>query len=358
MQRDSLWGRQGKVVHVVGRLSSEVIGFLGPATHALAHEGFEQQVVMIDALQHRQHVAQLHESAELLLVSARRNPMAQWKAVLRAFRSVLNAGAVQAVHLHGVGPGLIAGCVARAAGRQASIFHSPHGARSFGLLGAVAAALVRPLLRTPRDKVVNKGPGRAQASATDRVELPIEDAFFAVSRHEARHPLIVTGGRAAEALRGVERVAQLAVLLGGDVPRIGFNWIGRVDDVSRARLGAAGVGVFDAAAGAETAARFAPGWIYLAPVPSPGFPRSLVEAMAAGLPCIAFDCAQHRLVVRAGETGYLCVSERDMIERIATLIDEPALRVRLGAAAREAALSQFGEAAFVRRLRLAYALST
>jgi hypothetical protein len=47
-----------------------------------------------------------------------------------------------------------------------------------------------------------------------------------------------------------------------------------------------------------------------------------------------------------------------MIERIATLIDEPALRVRLGAAAREAALSQFGEAAFVRRLRLAYALPT
>ena len=357
MQRDSLCERQGKVVHVVGRLSSEVIGFLGPATHALARDGFEQQVVMIDALQHRQHVAQLHESAELRLVSAQRNPVAQWKAVLQEFRSVLNDGVVQAVHLHGAGPGLIAGFVARVAGGRASVFHSAHGSRSSGMLGSVAGLLVRPFLRTPRENVMNKGSGRVPARSAELLERPIEGAFFAVSRHEARHPLIVTGDRAA-GVRAVERVAQLAVLLGGGVPHIGFNWIGRVDDVSHARLGAAGVGVFDAASGAEIAARFAPGWIYLAPVPSAGFPRSLVEAMAAGLPCIALDCPQHRMVVRAGETGYLCASERDMIGRIATLIDEPALRARLGTAAREAALSQFGEAAFVRRLRLAYALPT
>lgn len=78
--------------------------------------------------------------------------------------------------------------------------------------------------------------------------------------------------------------------------------------------------------------------------------------MAAGLPCVALDCPQHRELIRAGETGHLCASEGDMIERIAMLIDTPALRARLGAAARLEAQRRFGESAFALRLRAVYAM--
>jgi len=227
------------------------------------------------------------------------------------------------------------------------------------VLGSLAMLLARPVLQTSRSAVIVDAARETRAfehwRSAERVESPVGDAFFAVPRNEARHPLIVTGGRAPGA-RHAELVAQLAVLLGGGDPHIGFNWIGGVDEVSRARLNAAGVGVFDGAADADCAARLAAGWIGLAPARSAGFPTFLLEAMAAGLPCVALDCPQHRELIRAGETGYLCASEADMIERIAMLIDTPALRARLGAAARLEAQRRFGESAFALRLRAAYAM--
>ena len=364
MKREPPWAGPGRVVHVVGRVTDQVIGFLGPATHALARAGLDQAVVMIDELRHRQHVSKLHESAELVLTPTRRNPITQWRDVLQACRAVLQRGDVHAIHLHGLKPCLVGTYAARAAAVQAPIFYSPHGSRSLGALGALgslAMLLARPLLPPARGAVIVNALQETRAfehwNPAELVENPVGDAFFAVPRNEARHPLIVTGGRASD-VRAVELVAQLAVLLGGGDPHISFNWIGSVDEVSHARLAAAGVGVFDAAADAESAARLGSGWICLAPARSSAFPRFLVEAMAAGLPCIALDCPQHREVIRAGETGYLCASERDMMERIALLIDEPGLRARLGAGAQAEAQRRFGESAFALRLRAAYALPT
>ena len=367
MKLEPPWAGPGRVVHVVGRVTDEVIGFLGPATHALARAGLDQAVVMIDELRLRQHVSKLHESAELVLTPTRRNPITQWRDVLQACRAVLQHRDVHAIHLHGLKPCLVGTYAARAAAVQAPIFYSPHGSRSLGALGALGALgsvamwLARPVLPTSRGAVIVNALQETRAfehwNPAELVENPVGDAFFAVPRNEARHPLIVTGGRAPN-VRAVELVAQLAVLLGGGDPHISFNWIGGVDEVSRTRLAAAGVGIFDAAADIAPAARLASGWIGLAPVRSSGFPRFLVEAMAAGLPCIALDCPQHREVIRADETGYLCVSERDMMERIAMLIDDPDLRARLGAAAQAEAQRRFGESAFALRLRTAYALPT
>ena len=78
--------------------------------------------------------------------------------------------------------------------------------------------------------------------------------------------------------------------------------------------------------------------------------------MAVGLPCVAMDSAQHREVIRDGETGFLCRTERDMMACIATLIDSPSLRARIGQAAREEAKRRFGRSKFNARLLAAYAL--
>jgi glycosyltransferase involved in cell wall biosynthesis len=76
-----------------------------------------------------------------------------------------------------------------------------------------------------------------------------------------------------------------------------------------------------------------------------GVPRILLEGAASGLPCIASDTAGCREIIKHGETGLL-VRPRD-VESLAAAIrrlhHEPALRLRLGAAARRLAVREFDE---------------
>jgi glycosyltransferase involved in cell wall biosynthesis len=362
MKREPASAEPFRVVHVVGRVTDEVASFLAPATHVLARAGREQVVVMIDDLRHRPHIADLHDAVELVMAPARRNPIEQWRVLAQACRRTLVGGPSQAVHLHGLWPGLVGARAARAAGVTAPIFFSPHGSRSIAATRGMGALVLRAAGRLlgPRGSaaIVNV-PHEAHAfrrwASAELVESPVGDVFFSAPRREARHPLVITGGR-AQGARSAELLAQLAVLLSGEDLRIGFNWIGSVDEVSRVRLGAAGVSVFDVSSDAECASRLAAGWVYLASGGTRGFPLFLAEAMAAGLPCVALDVPLHREMIRDGETGYLCKTERDMIGRIATLIDDPALRAGLGQAARLEARRRFGESLFGAKLLAAYAL--
>ena len=364
MQRETELPQPGRVVHVVGRVTDEVFSFLGPATHALARSGREQTVVMIDEPRHRRHVAGLHDSAELMLTPPMRSPFRQWQAMHRACDHAMRAGPLHAVHLHGLLAGLLGANALRSIGVEVPLFFSPHDSRSVSAwraLGRLPFVVTRPWLRDARHAAIVNLPKETHAfadwKATELVESPVGEAFFSLQRSESRHPLIVTGGR-MHGVRSPEKLAQLAVLLGGEDLRISFNWLGSVDDISRTRLNAAGVGVFELADANEYAARLSPGWIYVAPGGTRGFPLFLVEAMAAGLPCVALDNLQHRDVIRHGETGFLCTSERQMMECIATLVDNAELRHRIGQAARAAARRRFSEDDFNKKLLAAYALPT
>lgn len=360
MRREPPWPPPNTVVHVVGRVTDEVFSFLGPATNALASSGFEQYVVMIDDPRYRRHVAGLHESAELVLMPSLRNPIQQWRAVLHACRAALTGRAPHAVHLHGIMPYVVGALALRVSAGRPAVFYSPHGSRSIGALRAIGSMVmwfVWPIVRASRSTTIVNVPNEARAfenwGASEVVESPVGDAFFKVQRREARHPLIVTGGRHRGA-RNAELFAQLAVLLSGEDLHASFNWIGTVDEVSYASLNAAGIGIFDAVSDADCASKLAAGWIYVAPGSTRGFPLFLVQAMAVGLPCVALDCEQHREVIAHGETGYLCRSERDMIERVAALIDDPVKRRKTGDAAMVYAKARFGEARFAAKLLAAY----
>jgi hypothetical protein len=364
MLREPDWALQGdgKVLHVVGCVSDQVIGFLGPATAALARSGRAQAVVMIDEPRYRHHVARLDTTAELVLTPALRNPVARWHALYRACRQALSGAAFHTVHLHGLLPYLAGVGAVRAEGTRAALVYSPHGSRSLGELrgaGTLTWLLARPLANPARHAAIMTAPQEGSAfpgwGSSELVENPVADTFFALARNEARHPLVVAGGSDLN-VRALELFAQIAVLMSGDTLRAGFNWIGAVDAVSRDRLGAAGVGVFGARDDADHATRLEGAWLYVAPGAARGFPVFLATAMAAGLPCVALDCAPHREFLREGETGFLCRTEHDMIERIAELIDSAALRARMGMAARQAARLRFGEQAFESRLLAAYAL--
>jgi glycosyltransferase involved in cell wall biosynthesis len=67
-----------------------------------------------------------------------------------------------------------------------------------------------------------------------------------------------------------------------------------------------------------------------------GFPRSILEALRAGLPVVATDVGGVREAVLDGVTGFLAPENDDALlaTRLRTLLSEPALRARMGAASR------------------------
>jgi len=77
-----------------------------------------------------------------------------------------------------------------------------------------------------------------------------------------------------------------------------------------------------------------------------GLPKSALEAMAAGKPLVATDIPGCREAVIHNVTGLL-VPPRDppaLAAALKTLIDDPALRARFGAAARQRAVENFSDA--------------
>jgi glycosyltransferase involved in cell wall biosynthesis len=151
--------------------------------------------------------------------------------------------------------------------------------------------------------------------------------------------------------------SQLAVLLNGGEAAIGFQWIGQAAHAEARLLKAAGIHVLGME-GKDHALHLAMSWMYVSTDTSPGFPIALISAMAVGLPCVAFDCAQHRNVISHGETGYLCADVQEFLECICALLEDKQLRMRIGQAAQQQAILQFKAGSLGRRLFAAYSLSS
>ncbi|MEU4090592.1 glycosyltransferase [Streptomyces aureus] len=94
------------------------------------------------------------------------------------------------------------------------------------------------------------------------------------------------------------------------------DWMGRTSDVPGALRG---------------------GSVFVLSSRGEGFPLALMEAMATGLPCAAFDCAPgvHE-IVRDGEDGLLATlgNTGELARRLDTLMSDKALRDSMGDAAR------------------------
>ncbi|HEX4943825.1 MAG TPA: glycosyltransferase family 4 protein [Usitatibacteraceae bacterium] len=83
-----------------------------------------------------------------------------------------------------------------------------------------------------------------------------------------------------------------------------------------------------------------------------GVPQALMQAMACGLPVITTPVGSITEIVQDGDTGKLVAPESaaDLYWGIDRLLADAALRERLGANARKAALQRFGEDRMVERM--------
>ena len=63
----------------------------------------------------------------------------------------------------------------------------------------------------------------------------------------------------------------------------------------------------------------------------------MVEAQASGLPAVVYDIGGPRECIRPGETGFAVAfgDEKKFFEKLELLVDDAALRRRMGRAARE-----------------------
>jgi len=88
---------------------------------------------------------------------------------------------------------------------------------------------------------------------------------------------------------------------------------------------------------------FAAAHVVVLPSYREGLPRVLLEAAACARPLVATDVPGCREIVRNGENGFL-VPPKDsqaLFRAIATLVQDPAMRVRMGCRGREIVVSEF-----------------
>jgi glycosyltransferase involved in cell wall biosynthesis len=351
------------VVHLVGQLNDKVLSFLGPATTALAESGSAQTMVLIDSPRYRHLLLRLPPSVDLLLVRDALDPLTRWRRLRGAYKQILSKPGITAVHLHGFVPCILGSQLMRSMDLWASTYFSPHGSRSLGNLsfgGRALNALLRPFTNIPRQRVIASIGSDARAltdmtqQSVNLIESPVPDVYFTTPRCESTRPLVVASRAAGFDVRAVEAFVQTAVMLGGTEIDLSFHWMGTVDAVSAARLKAADVQVFDLALDADRAARLVTGWVYAAPTGGFGFSSNLTTAMACGLPCVVADTPHHRDIIKHGVTGFLCATEAEFLACLAQLVDDHALRARMGTAARADAKARFGRASFQAALRAAY----
>ena len=91
-----------------------------------------------------------------------------------------------------------------------------------------------------------------------------------------------------------------------------------------------------------------------------GVPRSLVEAAATGLPIVTTDMPGCREICREGENGIL-VPPRDagaLAAAIIRLIENPAMRKKMGVQSRKIAVSEFSEVKVIAETIKVYAFAT
>lgn len=356
---DVRMAHRGLAVHLVGRLTPPVLSFLLPTLSALHASGHSQELIYIERPLQPLPQAQLPKDLRLHPIADHASPLGRVAGLHAGLGRLAQDARVDLLHLHGLLPSLAAlHWLYRQPRGDVHVCFSPHSSR----------ALARQtLLRTGLAWLVQLGLGRHDArtivSLTPElqtlellgglpasvIESPVPQVFFDTPRHEARRPLLISCGMEGQRT-AVDGFARIAVLLNGTELKLCFNWVGAAEPDAANALKAAGVGQFDILSDESRAQRLGSAWIYVAPTQEHGFPVRLAEAMAAGLPCVALDTAEHRSLLEEGVTGYLCSDLRSLLQRIAELVDSRTLRQRMGHAARQAALGRFAEGIFRARL--------
>ncbi len=270
------------------------------------------------------------------------------------------------MHLHSSRAGFVGRLALLGTRLRVPVFYSPHGLASLNrrylLPSLLHAGLERLAARTHCTLV---GCGRSEAALLTRIgrrparllENAVDDEFFSITRHEGKPPLVVSIGRICRQ-KAPERFAELAARFQiAEVPAR-FVWVGAGDAEGEACLRASGVEVTGWVAPEQVRQWLEQASVYVQTSRWEGMPLSVLQALAAGVPCVVNDAVGNRDAVRQGITGFVARNADEMVMTVQRLLQDETLRRRFSLAARRDAQERFSSASFRQRLLRLYGLAT
>lgn len=350
------------VLHVAGMEDGRALETLLLSTQIVAAQGVAQVLVALDAGRADAITWPAAFAAEVKrLHCAGLSVLGRIRALEAELATLLRDKTPCAVHFHGLAACLLGSRAVRALQLQGRVLFSPHlarlgstwrGAFLARLLGKQPLPLHYAALATSLNEA--QALSRLLNRSAEVLPYPVGEVFFAVAPQEARRPRILAHGFGAEAL---DLVTRLCVLLNGREARVPFSWLGRPERAAGAQLEAAGIPLVETADDLERAQALSRASAFIHVSMREDFPLAVAQAMAAGLPCLVSDTPAHRAVIRHGETGFVCTSERDFVDRLVLLLRDRGERARLGDNARAEAQQRFTLQHFEGALLRAYGLS-
>jgi glycosyltransferase involved in cell wall biosynthesis len=364
------------VLHATEHLASGVLSFLALATRELVRSGVHQTLVYSRHADTPDDVgAQFDPQVRLVeIASARRGGgwserwAGHWsfvRALRQALRDELSAQRYDALHLHAAKAGLVGRlALGGLTPSMPPLFYSPHGLASFNrqrpLISAMAGLLERAAGFSACRPV---GCGQGEALELQRLtrreavvlENPVDEAFFEVRRQPAPMPRVITIGRACEQ-KGPTQFAELAARFHYAGEPVHFVWVGAGEPRYEQMLRAVGVEVTGWIGQDEVRAQLARAHAYVQTSHWEGMPLSVLQAMAAGVPCVVTDVVGNRDAVTHGSTGLLARDVSSLALYVKSLLDNPQRARDLGDAAQREARQRFHPQRFRHALLSLYRL--
>jgi hypothetical protein len=334
------------VLHVVALRDEVALPTLRRAAQVVATAGVPQVLLTLDAGRSPDRAWLAELPAEVSTVHCARLLLGKVRALQIELARISSDAVPYTIHLHGLTACVLGWRALKGSSLETRVLYSPHWT-AFRL--SWASILLGRFFRlglTPIHSSAALAGSFTEARALSRLlnrsvdVLPYtaSDVFFESPRTQATPAFVVASGSGAEA---VDTIARLCVLFNSREARVPFAWLGSAARVNASKLRAANVQLLDGVEDAETARVLSRASLYLHLSPYEHEPHVVAQAMAAGVPCLVSDTLAHRAVIRHGETGYVCTSERDFVERMTVLLRDGAERKRLGEAARVEAEARF-----------------
>ncbi len=325
------------------------------------------------------------EEVPLALLPSLRRDIHPWRDVVsyRALKSVLRDFRPDVVHTHSAKGGFLGRLAAASLGVPA-IVHTVHGAPFHPYQSSAARALFRCCERyaarrchaivsvadAMTDLMVEARVAPREKFTTVYSGMDVEPFLAADAHRRAMReelgfaPQHIVVGKIARLfhLKGHEYVIEAARRLVPRFPNVRFLWVG--DGILRERLAAE-----IQSAGLTDHFQFA-GLVPPDDIPKylgamdvlvhaslrEGLARALPQALIAGKPVVSFDVDGAREVVIPGQTGFLVPprSALDLMEALETLLDDEALRRRLGLEGQQRFTERFRHEHMTEQLRELY----
>lgn len=330
-----------KIMHVTESLAAGVGHYLALVANAQAKLG--HQVSIVHSIRPDTPLDQLDKIFDpeikrvVIPMVTQPSPISDLSATFR-LRNILQSTCPDVLHLHSSKAGVIGRVAASSLRLQTRVFYSPHG---FAFLRQDVSALKQQIFLC-FERAASKMLGTIVACSASEAELAkskvqaaqvtlVENAadLSEIPRRKGHSDSLVrilNAGRISfqKNPKCFQGVAASCVSLPAQ-----FTWMGD-GDLANMLSGLDNIKVTGWLPREALMNHLSEADIFLMPSLWEGMPLALIEAQAVGLPAVVYDVEGCRDVVIDGETGFVCKTTDELVEKTQLLINNPQLRCQLG----------------------------